>query len=161
PEPPLSPHVGGEEVGRCEKDQGQRLLQSGGKHVKQTGMTARCKQILSAALVVIGCLGLGSRSGAVPGPEAQGVRHGDVSEGTLFLRGEGHAESVKAPTLKTDVNVQVTGLIARVDVHQEFTNPGTTWAEGIYVFPLPETAAADHLRMRIGERIIEGLIKER
>ena len=129
--------------------------------MKQSDMTARCKQILIAALVVIGCWGSGSRSAAAPTSEAQGTRHGDVVEGTLFLRGEGNAESVKAPTLKTDVNVHVTGLIARVAVHQEFTNPGTTWAEGIYVFPLPETAAVDHLRMRIGERVIEGLIKER
>ncbi|HEY7532898.1 MAG TPA: marine proteobacterial sortase target protein, partial [Nitrospiraceae bacterium] len=35
------------------------------------------------------------------------------------------------------------------------------WAEGIYVFPLPDTAAVDHLRMKVGERIIEGQIKER
>ncbi|HNP30600.1 MAG TPA: marine proteobacterial sortase target protein, partial [Nitrospirales bacterium] len=33
--------------------------------------------------------------------------------------------------------------------------------EGIYVFPLPEQAAVDHLRMRIGERVIEGMIQER
>lgn len=33
--------------------------------------------------------------------------------------------------------------------------------EGIYVFPLRETAAVDHLRMKVGERIIEGEIKER
>jgi hypothetical protein len=55
-------------------------------------------------------------------------------------------------------------MIARATVKQEFINPGRTqqdWAEGIYVFPLPETAAVDHLRMRIGERIIEGQIKER
>ena len=29
------------------------------------------------------------------------------------------------------------------------------------MFPLPETAAVDHLRIKIGERIIEGRIKER
>jgi len=60
--------------------------------------------------------------------------------------------------------MSVTGIIARTTVSQEFTNPGRDkddWAEGIYVFPLPETAAVDHLRMKIGERIIEGQIKER
>ena len=35
------------------------------------------------------------------------------------------------------------------------------WLEGVYVFPLPETAAVDQLRMKVGERIIEGQIKER
>ncbi|MFO0767219.1 MAG: VIT domain-containing protein [Nitrospiraceae bacterium] len=33
--------------------------------------------------------------------------------------------------------------------------------EGIYVFPLPETAAVDHLLMHVGDRIIEGHVKER
>jgi Ca-activated chloride channel family protein len=33
--------------------------------------------------------------------------------------------------------------------------------EGIYVFPLPENAAVDHLDMKIGARVIEGQIKER
>ena len=128
--------------------------------MKQTGVTARFKQVVIPALVVISCLVTGSRAAAVPAPEGQGARQGEVSEGTLFLRGEGSAAE-KAQTLRTDVNVQITGLIARVSVHQEFANPGTAWAEGIYVFPLPETAAVDHFRMRIGERVIEGLIKER
>jgi Ca-activated chloride channel family protein len=35
------------------------------------------------------------------------------------------------------------------------------WAEGIYVFPLPEDAAVDHFRLHTGERQIEGQIQER
>lgn len=35
------------------------------------------------------------------------------------------------------------------------------WQEAVYVFPLPDEAAVDHLTMRIGERIIVGEIKER
>ena len=38
---------------------------------------------------------------------------------------------------------------------------GTEWVEGVYVFPLPDEAAVDHLRMTIGERIIEGEIREK
>ena len=62
------------------------------------------------------------------------------------------------------MQIAVTGIIARATVRQEFTNPNQKkgdWLEGIYVFPLPETAAVDHLRMHVGERIIEGQIKER
>jgi Ca-activated chloride channel family protein len=55
----------------------------------------------------------------------------------------------------------VSGLLARVRVRQAFHNPGSAWAEAVYVFPLPEQAAVDRLRMRIGERIIEGEIQER
>lgn len=85
----------------------------------------------------------------------------DVKQGRLLFRTGQAGRFIPAPTLKTDVQITVTGVIARAIVTQEFTNPGKDWAEGIYVFPLPETAAVDHLRMTVGERIIEGQIKER
>jgi len=46
-------------------------------------------------------------------------------------------------------------------VRQRFSNPGKQWVEGIYVFPLPQDAAVDRMRLRIGERIIVGEIQER
>jgi Ca-activated chloride channel homolog len=88
----------------------------------------------------------------------------EVTEGTLLFRTTQPGRFIPAPTLKTDVNIEITGIIARTTVRQEFMNPSREkddWAEGIYVFPLPETAAVDHLRMTVGERIIEGQIKER
>src|SRR5262249_30723029 len=86
---------------------------------------------------------------------------GRVTEGALLYRMDGSEALVPAPVLNTDVHMVVTGIVARARVRQEFTNPGNLWTEGIYVFPLPEDAAVDHLRMRIGERVIEGVIKER
>ena len=88
----------------------------------------------------------------------------DVTEGTLLFKTNQPGRYTPAPILKTDVQIAVTGIIARATVRQEFTNPSQKkgdWLEGIYVFPLPETAAVDHLRMKVGERIIEGQIKER
>jgi len=88
----------------------------------------------------------------------------EVTEGTLLFKTNKSGRYLPAPMLKTDVQITVTGIIARATVRQEFTNPSTKkgdWLEGIYVFPLPETAAVDHLRMQIGDRIIEGQIKER
>ena len=88
----------------------------------------------------------------------------DVTEGTLLFRTNQAGRFRPAPILKTDVQIAVTGTIARATVRQEFTNPSKRkedWLEGIYVFPLPETAAVDHLRMQVGDRIIEGQIKER
>jgi Ca-activated chloride channel homolog len=84
-----------------------------------------------------------------------------VTEGTLLWRSAHQETPVPAPVLETDVEIVVTGVVARARVRQEFTNPGPEWAEGIYVFPLPDDAAVDHLRMRIGDRIIEGVIQER
>ena len=66
-----------------------------------------------------------------------------------------------APTLETEVAIQVTGMIARTRVTQAFHNPGTEFVEGVYVFPLPDRAAVDHLWMRIGERVIEGQVQEK
>jgi Ca-activated chloride channel homolog len=88
----------------------------------------------------------------------------EVTEGTLLFRTNQPGRFTPAPILKTDVQIAITGIIARTTVRQEFTHPSEKkgdWLEGIYVFPLPETAAVDHLRMKVGERIIEGQIKER
>jgi Ca-activated chloride channel family protein len=88
----------------------------------------------------------------------------DVSEGSLLFKTNQQGRFAPAPILKTDVRIAVTGIVARTTVRQEFRNPNHRkggWLEGIYVFPLPEAAAVDHLRMHVGERIIEGLIKER
>jgi Ca-activated chloride channel family protein len=78
---------------------------------------------------------------------------------TLMPRGEGAAQP--APLLATDVEIRVTGHVARAKVTQRFLNPYPDWYEGTYVFPLPENSAVDRLRMRIGERIVEGELRER
>ncbi len=82
-----------------------------------------------------------------------------VEHGMLLLRtAQGLEES---PAVHTEVQIRVTGMIARARVRQRFHNPGAGWVEGVYVFPLPEGAAVDHLRMRVGEREIEGVVRER
>ncbi len=85
----------------------------------------------------------------------------DSTRGSLWLRNEQQRAYQPAPALETSVTMDITAMLARVHVRQTFHNPGTSWAEGVYVFPLPEHAAVDHLRMHIGERVIEGQIKER
>ena len=78
----------------------------------------------------------------------------------MTLHGDG-VEPQTARALRTDVQIDVSGVIARVRVRQTFRNPGDEWVEGVYVFPLAENAAIDTLRMKIGERIIEGEIREK
>ena len=87
------------------------------------------------------------------------IKHlSDIQSGQLVFRSsEGHYLS--SPSISTNVDIDVSGLLARVTVSQTFSNPTKQWQEGIYVFPLPETSAVDHLRMKVGERIIEGEIK--
>ena len=85
----------------------------------------------------------------------------DVMQGSLLFKTERNQRYLQAPTLHTDVSMNVTAMIARAVVKQKFVNTTEDWVEGVYVFPLPETAAVDHMRMKIGERVIEGQIKEK
>jgi Ca-activated chloride channel homolog len=79
--------------------------------------------------------------------------------GTLLFRSETGEEP--APRVHTDIDMTVSGIIARVQVTQQFQNPGDRWVEGVYAFPLPENSAVDQLRMQLGERVIVGEIREK
>lgn len=65
------------------------------------------------------------------------------------------------PLKHTDVTVDVAGFIARVTVRQQFHNPFANKIEAIYTFPLSQDAAVDRMTMKVGERVIQGEIKER
>ncbi len=97
---------------------------------------------------------------AVMVPPAPEKARSDIQPG-LTIRPMSGGPILPAPTVSTTVTTTISGLIVRTTVSQTFHNPSSEWAEGIYVFPLPEQAAVDHLRMRIGERVIEGMIQER
>ena len=83
----------------------------------------------------------------------------NAQTGNLLLRmQDGYRVST---LLNTSVDMQINGLVARVFVRQEFRNDSSEWAEGVYVFPLPDKAAVDHMRLHIGDRFIEGEIREK
>ncbi|HSP14674.1 MAG TPA: marine proteobacterial sortase target protein [Thermoanaerobaculia bacterium] len=84
-----------------------------------------------------------------------------VKSGMMLLKTNSPGVYVPAPTVETNVALQVRGIVLRGEVRQRFRNPESTCAEAVYVFPLPETAAVDGLRMRVGDRVIEGEIHER
>ncbi len=65
------------------------------------------------------------------------------------------------PLKHTSVNADIAGFGARVNVIQTFGNPSTQPIEAIYTFPLPHDAAVDHMRIKVGTRTIEGVIKRR
>ena len=61
----------------------------------------------------------------------------------------------------TNIQLNIAGLVARVEITQQFTNNGMHWAEGIYRFPLPAGAAVDRMRIKVGERVLEGEIQQK
>ncbi len=93
--------------------------------------------------------------------EARLVTADEAKSGQLLLRTGTPGRYRPATTVSTEVSMKITAMLARVTVTQAFKNPGADWVEGVYVFPLPEDAALDHLRMKVGERVIEGVIREK
>jgi Ca-activated chloride channel family protein len=85
----------------------------------------------------------------------------EAPKGGLFFKSDKAGVFYEAPILRTDVKLAVAGTIVRATVRQHFVNPSSAWLEGVYVFPLPEQSAVDHLVMEIGERRVVGQIKPR
>jgi len=84
----------------------------------------------------------------------------EAESGSMIFNFDG-LPSIMQIALQTKVQMDITGNINRVTVRQTFTNPSNKWAEGVYVFPLPEDSAVDQLRMYVNERVIEGQIHEK
>ncbi|MFT5790384.1 MAG: Ca-activated chloride channel family protein, partial [Shewanella sp.] len=84
----------------------------------------------------------------------------EIQQGSLITLDASGNKSVSLP-MKTQVSMQVSGWTNRVSVRHEFHNDQPFWVNGEYVFPLPNEAAVDGLRMLIGDRVIEGEIKEK
>jgi len=84
-----------------------------------------------------------------------------VSEGALLYRSpiSGRYESV--PLIHTDVALDVRGLVAAATVTQQYVNSSTEPIEAVYVFPLPQDAAVYDMEIRIGNRLIRSVIRER
>jgi Ca-activated chloride channel homolog len=100
---------------------------------------------------------------AIAGASGTGAQESPprVTHGSLLVNSHVAGRPDEVPAVRTDVRMRVTGPIARVAVTQEFRNPAAEWLEGVYVFPLPEGAAVDAMRLRVGTRVIEGQVRER
>ncbi|MGL5394462.1 MAG: marine proteobacterial sortase target protein, partial [Shewanella sp.] len=81
----------------------------------------------------------------------------DVTQGMLVYQ-TANGNLMPSLPVDTQVSMQVSGLTNRVSVKQVFSNHTGLVLNGRYLFPLPNEAAVDSLRLHIGERIIEGQI---
>ncbi|NDQ57064.1 MAG: marine proteobacterial sortase target protein [Acidipila sp.] len=84
-----------------------------------------------------------------------------VGEGSLVYRSPiaGRFESV--PLVHTEVMVDVRGLVAAATVTQQYVNSSATPIEAVYIFPLPHDAAVYDMEIRVGNRVIRSVIRER
>ena len=82
-----------------------------------------------------------------------------ATSGSLFATLDGQRQAF--PLQHTEVTAKIAGNVSRVEVTQTFANPYDQSLEAVYQFPLPDQAAVDDMEIRLGDRIIRGLIKER
>jgi Ca-activated chloride channel family protein len=122
---------------------------------------------VGVALIII-CGGLfEAKAGEVPVEVTESAfehtdsfRLEDIRQGELLVPGQ-TGGAVSALRLEQDVQISISGVVARVRVSQQFQNSSNDWVDGVYVFPLPDESAVDRLRMQVGEREIIGEIHER
>lgn len=84
-----------------------------------------------------------------------------VGEGALLYRSSISGRYECVPLLHTDVVIDVRGLVAAATVTQQYVNSTSEVLEAVYVFPLPHDAAVYDMEIRIGERVIRSVIRER
>ena len=118
-----------------------------------------CDRLVGLTLVIIFIFSASVPLRAEYSPKQPSINLEDVESGQLLMRSGNKLSS--AILLSTDIKIAVAGSSSRTIVSQRFINVSKTWAEGVYVFPIGENAAVDTLKLRIGERFIEGIIKEK
>lgn len=70
-------------------------------------------------------------------------------------------DTIRLPLKQTDVDVNISGVIANVVVRQVFVNNSNDVIESVYVFPGSTNAAVYAMEMHIGKRILKAKIKEK
>ena len=87
----------------------------------------------------------------------------DPTNGADEEAGFGCLETVRGglPLQRLAVEGRITGLLYRLTVAQNFVNAHAEPLEATYMFPLPARAGVTRFRLRVGERVIEGVLKER
>ncbi|HRX61925.1 MAG TPA: VIT domain-containing protein [Candidatus Competibacter sp.] len=66
---------------------------------------------------------------------------------------------VTLPLLKTDIDADVQGDVARVTITQTFANPLDRAVHATYLFPLNETAAVNAMTMEVGDERVQAKIQ--
>ena len=110
--------------------------------------------------LVMGCLAVAMvLVGFCAGQEE--LQPSEVGEGCLLYKSPIAGRYELVPLVHTDVAIDVRGLMASATVTQQYSNSSTGAIEAIYVFPLPHDSAVYDMEIRIGNRVIHSVIRER
>jgi Ca-activated chloride channel family protein len=94
-----------------------------------------------------------------PAGEQQGESR--ETQGSLGARNPTGSALGWCPLIHTEVNAEISGILSRVTVRQDFQNSFRVPIEAVYTFPLPHDAAVDDMTIHVGARTIRGVIKRR
>jgi Ca-activated chloride channel family protein len=81
--------------------------------------------------------------------------------GAMFARGRESKMKMFLPLKKTDVKLWVSAGVVRAEVSQEFTNNSSQPLEAIYIFPLPSRSTVTNMVLKVGDRVIRSIVKEK
>src|SRR5262249_11094219 len=84
-----------------------------------------------------------------------------VGEGSLVYRSPVSGRYAQVPLVHTDVGIDVRGLVASATVTQQYANSSPEPIEAVYIFPLPHDGAVYDMEIRVGNRMIRSVIRER
>jgi Ca-activated chloride channel family protein len=65
------------------------------------------------------------------------------------------------PLVAMEVDARVAGVVATIELTQQFVNTTGGPIEATYIFPLPDRAAVHRFRMEVAGRVVDGVIDER
>jgi Ca-activated chloride channel homolog len=70
-------------------------------------------------------------------------------------------QTIKLPLAAVDIQARVADRLAHVTINQKFHNPFNDHLEAVYIFPLSGGCAVSAFQMKVGDRIVEGVVRER
>jgi Ca-activated chloride channel family protein len=122
-------------------------------------LRAALPTILSLALAALPAGRASAQAPETSRTSAAPDRPSEAGTGVLFRKTS--LGLAPLPMLRMEVDLRVTGIMARGTVSQSFSNGTPEVIEALYVFPLPERAAVDSLEVQIGDRRIRSVVRER
>src|SRR5580765_3101260 len=109
---------------------------------------------------IVGSLSLLLLALAIPSSTAVAQNEADKTLSPYFVvKGDPNVD--RLPLKDTHVEIDVSGVIADVQVRQTYRNEGARPINASYVFPASTRAAVYAMQMRIGDQLITAKIKER
>ncbi len=94
-------------------------------------------------------------------PNGENVHENTGLPGMLCAKVPGSDTNMFLPLKQTDVHLDITAGIVSANVTQLFKNDTDYPLEAVYVFPLPSRATITDMTLKIGDRTIVSVVKER